>query len=377
MSGTPQIQYDLRIGFPHPDVFPREQLAALMTELTQRDEALQYTYDRAGDPWTREQLAAWLTQHTGHTIRGVELQITTGAIPGIDQVARYVTKAGDLALVENPTFYYIIDKLKLNHVDVMGVPMQPDGIDLNVLEDICKQHGERLSILYAIPTFNNPTGYTYSDEKRRALVALAQKYNFTIVEDVTYQMLYYSAAAAPPPMIREYDTESGHVITVGSFSKLVMPALRTGWVWTTEQQAKELPFYKTAVTSAFMSQVVGTMIERGQMDTQMQRSRQFYGDKYRLMVKTLKETAPDWFTFGEPNGGYFLWATLPDSVTASAVMTEANRRGVSFLPGRLAHVDGDAPDNTLRLCYTLQPDDALVKATGILSECLHEIPVRA
>ncbi|MEM6284571.1 MAG: PLP-dependent aminotransferase family protein [Chloroflexota bacterium] len=370
-------EYDLRSGYPHMDLIQRDLLTNIMADLMQRDVALQYTFDRAGDPWSREQLAAWMNTQQETPVLPDELHITAGAIPAIDQIARYSTKAGDIILVENPTFYYLISKLELNHCEVMGVPMEADGADLNALEDLCRQHGERISMFYCIPTYHNPTGYTYSAEKRRALVELAEKYNFTICEDSTYQMLYFDENDLPPPLIREFDTESGRVITAGSFNKLILPALRVGWIWGKTEQAEGIKAAKTAVTSAFMSQIVGELIVRDEMNQMLDTARKFYGDKYSLMVDALRANAPEWLQWVEPNGGYFIWLTLPEELTATDVYAATEAEGVTFLPGRNAFVRGDAPDRYMRICFAMQPDDVLVRGVEIMCDVLKKMPVTA
>jgi 2-aminoadipate transaminase len=373
---TPTIQYDLATGYPHLSVVPRDLLAEISAELYTRDRPLQYVGDMRGDTWTREMVGAWLTEETGIETGVPDLQITGGAISSTDQVCRYLTKPGDIVLVEDPTFYFIIHKLELSHVTVMGVPMTPDGVDLEALEALCEEHGERISMFYAIPTYHNPTGYNYSDTNRRKLVQLAHQYDFHILEDATYQWLYFREM--PPPALRTYDPESGRIITTSSFAKSIMPSLRIGWIWATPEQVDELLPYKTTATSVFMSQLVGEFIHQGHLATQLDRARKLYGDKHNLMVETLDQHAPDWLQYVEPDGGYFVWATLPDDVLAADVLTAASERGVSFAPGRRAFVDpATTPDNTMRICFAMREDEEVVRGTEILCEVLKEMRVRA
>jgi len=371
-----EIKYDLKTGHPSMDLVNRDLLKSIMSDLVERDVPMQYTTD-SGDEWTREQLAAWLTTKQDTPITADEIQITGGAIPSTDHVARLSTKAGDIVLVENPTFYYIIHKLELNQVEVLGVPMQPDGVDLNKLEDLCKQYGSRVSMFYSIPSFHNPTGYTYTPEKRRALVELAKKYNFTICEDATYQHMYYDDNAKPPPLLREFDEGGEVVLSAGSFNKLITPALRIGWLWANEEKAQQLRRVKTGVTSAFMSQVVGEMIVRDELNKQVAHAQKLYGDKYRLMRDALIEFAPDWLQWVEPDGGFFVWVTLPEYLTATDVLTAANAAGVSFMSGQETFVRGEAPDRYMRICFGMRDDDIIVKGVEVLCDVLKKMPVTA
>ncbi|MEO0563797.1 MAG: PLP-dependent aminotransferase family protein [Chloroflexota bacterium] len=369
----PAITHDLKTGYPHLSVVPRDQLAAITSELFTRDRPLQYVGDMRGDRWTREQVGGWLTETSGVDVGVPNLQITGGAISSTDQVCRYLTKPGDIVLVENPTFYFIIHKLELSHVTVMGVPMLEDGIDTDALEALCKEHGDRISMFYAIPAFHNPTGHNYSDAKRQRMVELAHQYDFTILEDATYQELYFKDA--PPPMLRTYDPDSGRVISTASFAKSIMPSLRIGWIWATPSQVDELLPYKTTATSVFMSQLVGEMIAQGHITPQIARTRRIYGGKHDLMIAALREHAPDWFKYVVPNGGYFVWATLPDGLTATDVLEAANARGVDFAPGKRAFVREEAPDNTMRICFAMQEDEIVVQGIEILCEVLREMRV--
>jgi 2-aminoadipate transaminase len=367
--------YDLKIGYPHLSIVPRERLTELSAGLFTRDRPLQYVGDMRGDTWTREQVAAWLTALSGQAVGVENLQITGGAISSTDQVCRYLTKPGDLVLVENPTFYFIIHKLELSHVAVQGVPMLSDGVDMDVLEAMLKEHGDRVSMFYAIPTYHNPTGHNYSDEKRRRLVELAHEYDFTILEDATYQPLYFHGE--PPPMLRTYDPDSGRVITTASFAKLVMPSLRIGYTWCTPEQVEALLPYKTTATSVFMSQLVGEFIAQGDIYPHLDRVRGIYGRKHDIMIDGLKAHAPDWLDYVVPNGGYFVWATLPDGLTATQVLAAANARGVDFAPGQRAFVRGEAPDNTMRLCFAMSEDEVMAEGTQLLCEVLEELRVEA
>jgi 2-aminoadipate transaminase len=368
---TSDMPYDLKTGYPHLSIVPRDRLAQLSAELFMRDRPLQYVGDMRGDTWTREQVGAWLSATTGVSVGVLDLQITGGAISSTDQICRYITQPGDLVLVENPTFYFIIHKLELSHVQVMGVPMLADGVDIDRLEAICKAHGERISLFYAIPTYHNPTGYNYTAEKRQRLIDLAHQYDFTIIEDATYQFLYYKDE--PPPMLRAYDTDSGRVITTASFAKLIMPSLRIGWIWATPAQVDALLPFKTTATSVFMSQLVGEVIHQGDIQPQLARTREIYGNKHDLMVRTLQDHAPNWLDYVVPNGGYFIWVTLPDGLLASDVLVAANARGVDFALGQRAFVHEDAPDNTMRICFAMREDNVIVDGIKLLCEVLHQM----
>ncbi len=374
MSDKTPMQYDLKTGYPPTEIIPRAVLADVAAQVFQKDAALQYADSQNGDPWTRRQIAAWLTANTTATVTAADLHLTAGAIPGIDLACRYVTKPGDVILVENPTFYYITQKMATHHVDVVGVPLDAEGVDLGALAKACDLYGDRVTMFYAIPSFHNPTGLTYPAERRKALVNMARERNFTIVEDATYQVMYFGNP--PPPMLREYDTDSGHVITIGSFSKLLMPSIRIGWMWLTPAQAEAIKVPSSDDASTFMSQVVGEMLASGELDLHMESVEGFYGAKHDRVVAALQAYAPDWLTWTAPNGGYFIWLALPASIAATDVLEAANARGVDFMLGRLAFVNGAAPDRYIRLCFARERDEILSRGIEILCDVLKTMPIR-
>ncbi|MEL6152312.1 MAG: aminotransferase class I/II-fold pyridoxal phosphate-dependent enzyme, partial [Chloroflexota bacterium] len=161
------------------------------------------------------------------------------------------------------------------------------------------------------------------------------------------------------------------------FNKLILPALRVGWIWAKADQAEGIKAAKTAVTSAFMSQIVGELIARDEMNRMLDTARTFYGDKYRLMVDALRTNAPEWLQWVEPNGGYFIWLTLPEELNATDVYAATEAEGVTFLPGRNAFVRGEAPDRYMRICFAMQPDDVLVRGVEIMCDVLKKMPVKA
>lgn len=364
------IQYDFKTGYPDLSIVPRERLSALASDVITSGRGLQYGGDLHGIVHVREQIAAYLHGVTGANISADDLMITTGALTGIDIVTRTLTQPGDVVIVEDPTFFFAVDLIRMSKVEIISVPIREHGIDLDMLESVLKLNRGRVELLYTIPSFQNPTGYTASDANRRALIALAERYNFTILEDSTYQPLYYDAP--PPPYLKCYDTGS-RVVSLGSMSKLIMPSLRFGWAWATPHQITRFMRFKSdAAASTLTSEIVADFIESGEFTGQVERARSIYARKHAITAAALDRFAPDWLDWHAPNGGFFMWLKLPQGITASDALKKLNARGVDLFTGRASYVN-PPDDQALRLCFAMLPDDLLEPGIQALSAGLREL----
>lgn len=358
--------YDLKTGYPAMEIVPRDRLSELTAQVLGSGRGWQYGGDLRGILAVREQIARFLSETSPVTVTPDELMMTGGAIAATDLVCRAVTQPGDVVVVEDPTFYYMVGILGMSHVEVVGVPLCDEGIDLDALKSLVARYGERLKLVYAIPSFQNPTGITATN--RAALAEMARQHNFYVLEDSTYQLLYYGGTP-PPPYLKTYD-DSGHVITVGTMSKLVMPALRLGWVWAQPEQIQAFKEFKDDAGSALVAEVVADYMRSGEFSGQVERARQLYTRKHDRVVAALDRYAPDWLDWSAPGGGFFIWATMPEPLTATKLLPFAREREVSFFAGRDCYAN--APhDRGLRLCFAkIDDDDVLEEAVARLSDAL-------
>jgi 2-aminoadipate transaminase len=367
------IQYNLKAGYPNGQLVPRERLSQITAEVLRSGRGWQYGGDLMGSFALREQMAQFLGAQSGTGITPNDLMITSGALTGIDILCRALTRPGDVIAVEDPTFFFVVQVLRMSHVEIVGVPLGDEGIDLDGLQALADKYGKRFRLVYAIPSFQNPTGITATDANRAALAEMARKNDFYVIEDSTYQMLYYDAP--PPPYLKTYD-DSDHIITVGSMSKLIMPALRSGWIWAKAEQVKSFADWKDDAGSALTSEMVADYIRLGEFADQVEHARNLYAHKHDHVVELLDRHAPDWLDWSAPGGGFFIWATLPDGLTASMVEPLARERGVSFMPGRDCYVQ-PPDDQHMRLCFAMLEDEALEQGIVRLCDALHEAEKRA
>lgn len=364
MDENMTILYDLKLGYPDMQAAPLKRIGEISAEVLHSGRGWQYGGDLQGILPYREQIARFLTEASGIPVATNELMGTGGALSAVDIVCRALTRPGDVVLVEDPTFFFVVQVLRMTHVDVVGVPLGSDGIDLDALAGLADRYGERLKLVYTIPSFHNPTGLTATN--RDAVVRLARERNFTLLEDATYQQLWYSE---PPPPYLKLSDQSGHVVTVGSMSKLIMPALRMGWIWAKPEQIEAFKMFKDDAGSALTSEIVADYMRSGEFGEQVEFARRFYKRKHDKAAAVLDRYAPDWLDWSAPGGGFFIWGRLPEGLTATQLKPFAAERGVSFMAGRDSYVA--APDDqTIRLCFAMIDEGALEQGLVRLCEAL-------
>lgn len=361
-------KYDLKTGYPSLETVPKQRLQEIASQIILSGEGLQYGGDLLGIYSAREQIAHLLTDLYTLSVQPNELMLTSGALAAIDVACRMLTRPGDVVIVEDPTFFFVVNLFRQCYVEVVGVPLTDDGIDLDALEHLANEYGDRLRFIYTIPSYQNPTGVCASAANRAGLVELARRRHFHILEDSTYQPLYY--AEPPPPPLKHYDAQGDIVLTVGSVSKVLMPALRVGWVWADNRHVAACRDYKMdAAASRLTNEIVAEYIRAGEMLPQIAAVRAFNQRKYQLMLDLCAEYLPEWLVWSKPEGGYFIWAELPENMTAAQVETIAHAHGVDFMRGSAAFVN-PTTDRHLRLCFTYMEDDVLHDGVALLGQAL-------
>jgi DNA-binding transcriptional MocR family regulator len=363
--------FDLKTGYPDLALVPHARLLEHIGAIFDEGRGMQYGGSLQGISRTREVIGGFLSRMLHAHVPPDELIIVPGTLFAIDMICRTAARPGDVVLVESPTFYYAVNLLRMSGVEIVGVPLSADGIDLDALDDKLTDYAGRVRLLYTIPTYHNPTGLCASADNRAGVVALAAKHDVLVLEDATYQPLYY--AEPPPPALKTFDSGGEQVVLAASVSKILMPSLRLGWVWASPAWVKRFMAHKSdGATSSLTSAVVVDFIRSGEIDGQLDHARALYKRKHDRVVETLRAHAPDWLRWNAPNGGYFIWATLPDRLSASQVEAAALARGVAVMRGSEAYVQ-PPNDQMLRLCFAMLPDDQLAAAVETLCEVLRTL----
>jgi 2-aminoadipate transaminase len=344
-------------GFPDPLTFPRERASALLAEFAAAGEASAFQYaPTRGLAGPLDALARRIETVQGRRPADDELLITSGAIEALELVCKSFLDRGDLVIVEGPTYLGAIMAFRGFEADVVAVPMDEHGLQVDELERRLAA-GLRPKLLYTIPDHQNPAGVSLSAERRTPLVELARRHGFLIIEDVAYRELGF-ADDAPPSL---WSIAPDVVVQTGTTSKTFFPGVRLGWAVGPAEVAAQLVSAKQNTdqcAGALGQRLFEEYVRRGWIDEQLVRSRSLYRQKCERTLAALERCMPAETRWTRPHGGFFSWLTLPDGVDADELAKRAVEHGVGIVPGTVFFPDGRGGDN-VRLSFSMV-DEALI-----------------
>ncbi|MCI0532259.1 MAG: PLP-dependent aminotransferase family protein [candidate division Zixibacteria bacterium] len=353
-------------GLPAPELFPVQELErACQAALVQNGhKALQYSLS-AGTHELRTFLAERY-QRRGIDLTEENILITSGSQQGLDLMGRAFLDQRAVVLTENPTFLGAIQAFRGYQPLIETVEMDEERLLLNQTEDKLARFRPRL--IYTIPDFQNPTGKTLSQPRRKELVKLAEEFNLPIVEDSAYEDLRYFGQELPS--LKKIGGDS--VIQLGSFSKIIAPGFRVGWVAASTKIMPILEKLKQPLdlhTSSFAQHVIWQFCQDGRLDSHIKTLKASYSSRRDAMLKALEERMPEYACWTKPEGGLFIWVQLPKGTDASRLLQEALKEKVAFVPGAKFFPNGGG-ENTFRLSYsTASPDkisEGVEKLAGVI-----------
>lgn len=365
---------DLAVGHPEPDLLPVNLLRPLTLEVQN------LTYgEQAGAASFRQQLAGWLTEDYGQQICPEELLVTNSSSNALDMICSQLTstsQAKQTVLVEDPSYFIALKLFKARGFEVVALPMDNEGIELSALEQAIKEHSP--AFIYSIPSFHNPTGLTQSHQRRQALVKLAKDHNCPLIADEVYQSLYFTDK--PPAPLACYSTDSltgndksAPVISIGSFSKILAPGLRLGWIQGNgklfDQLRSSALLQSGGGLAPMTSALVGNLIAKGDFQSNLALLRETYAARAEVLYQGLKSAFGDRIQVNKPEGGYFLWGTFTDGLDVSAAREQARTAGVNYLPGNLCSANGQF-SNSMRMCFAWYGEEELKTACERLGAAL-------
>mgnify|MGYP001979650729 FL=1 len=366
---------DLGWGHPSPFLHPLEDIEFASRSLFASNDSgpLQYGATQGYGPFL-ESLSRFLSGQPAYGIEidPADLFLTAGASQGLDLASTLFAKAGDTVLVEEPT-YFVIEKIfREHHLHVSGIPTDDQGLMVSVLREKLES-GVRPKFIYTIPTYQNPTGASMSEERRSELVKLAEEYDFYIFADEVYQLIHFNQL--PPKPIGTFD-EHGRVISFGSFSKILAPGLRAGWIHSSDEIISR--FADAAVTFSgggfnhFASALIKEVIDLGLLDSNVQKLRSVYSERSDTMGNVLLEEFGDIASFQRPEGGYYYWLKFPGGFDTESFLPLAEDHGVSFRPGNAFSESGRFTSH-LRLTYARLESADLAEGIRRLSNAYRSI----
>ena len=355
-------------GLPNPKSFPVKEIEEAVSKVLNRngDEILQYSTTEGYLP-LRQYIAERYSKK-GLKVDADEILITNGSQQGIDLVSKVFLNKGDKVLVENPTYLAAIQSFGLFEPEFKSVPLLEDGVDIDALQKVLNEN--KIKLFYSVTNFQNPTGITYSKEKRQKLAEILKDENTVFVEDNPYGEIRF--LGEDMPLVKSY---LDNTVLFGSFSKIVSPGMRLGWIVANEEIMEKIIIAKQASdlhSNYFTQRVVYQYLIDNNVVEHIEKIKKMYRNQRNLMVSMIKEHFPEGVKYTKPEGGMFLWVTLPEGLSSLDLFDLAIKENVAFVPGKAFFTDGSG-ENTLRLNFSNSDEEKIEKGIKKLGNAIYEL----
>ena len=361
-------------GNPAADAFPKDIIKKISENILETDPigALQYSVTEGYTP-LRNRLKKELAEKNCFTEGRDDLIITSGAQQANELACKVLCSDGDTLICEAPSFIGSLNAFKSYNVNIAGVELEDDGINIEKLEAAVKAN-KNVRLLYLIPNFQNPTGNTMSLEKRKAVYELAVKYDFIILEDNPYGDLRFSGTDIPS--IKSFDTE-GRVIYSRTFSKILAPGLRVGYVSAPSEIISKMIVCKQVAdvhSNIWAQQICDRFMETTDMNAHLASLRKIYKAKYELMAAGIKEHFSEKVKVTKPEGGLFIWATLPEDTDMMSFCKKAvEEHKIAVVPGTAFMISENDKTSSFRMNFSTPADEQIVRGCEILGKLTQEL----
>ncbi len=357
-------------GMPSREGLPCDVIREISDGILKSDLAptvLQYGQTE-GRPELTEQIVAYLKRFD--VVAGAEnIQIVSGGQQGLDLLCKAFVNTGDAVLVENPTYLAFLQIAKTYQANIVGVDADENGLILSDLKSKLEKYSPKL--LYTVPTFSNPTGKTYSAENRKAIVELCAQYGTVAIEDDPYGRLRYSGDDVP--LMKTFDT-NGTVVYVSSFSKTVAPGLRVAFVCGAPEIVRKVSIGKQGadVQNPVLCQlIVAEYLKRGYFDKVLAQNIALYKTRRDCMLAALDKHMPEEVSYTRPDGGLFIWLTLPERIDAAKLLPAALEKNVAYIQGCEFYADGGGK-NTMRLNFSNSDERRIEQGISVLASIIKD-----
>ena len=359
-------------GNPAVESFPVEEFKKISKSIFENEAsvALQYGITE-GYPKLREQVSKRLKNIFNIDTDNNITVITSGGQQAIELTCKVICNEGDVVICENPSFIGALNSFRSLGAKPVGVEMDDDGINIQKLKIAIKEN-KNAKLLYLIPTFQNPSGITMSEQKRKEVYKIACENDLVIIEDNPYGDLRF--AGKDIPTIKNMDTEN-RVIYCGSFSKILSAGMRVGFAVGNSELMQKIIVAKQVEdvhTNLFFQMLVSHYMEEYDIDEHIKSIRALYKKKSSVMIEALKKNMPSEVKFTIPEGGLFLWCTLPPEIDMNKFVNDAVKNNVFVVPGTAFNCDENALSNSFRLNYSMPTEDEIENGIKILADMIKE-----
>lgn len=347
-------------GLPAPELFPIEEMKEISRIVLEESgtQALQYSTTEGFQP-LREKIARRMNSKNKTNVTKDDILITNGSQQGLDFAGRVFLNEGDVVLCESPSYLGAINAFKSYGSKFIEVPTDKDGMIMEELEKILEVT-ENVKMIYVIPDFQNPTGITWTLERRKKFIEIISKYEIPVLEDNPYGELRFEGESLPS--LKSMD-KKGLVIFLGTFSKILCPGYRLGWTCASQNILKKFIFVKQVadLQASSISQIeVSKFIDLYNLDNHVKKINEVYARRRDLMLETMKEEFPEGVEYTYPEGGLFIWVELPKHLDSRIIMKDCLANNVAYVPGWSFFPNGGT-ENCFRLNYSNMSDDRIVE----------------
>ena len=359
-------------GLPAAELFPVEELKAVALRVLEEHgwSAMQYSTTEGHLP-LRAWIARRMTERLGATTNVDDVLITSGSQQAIDLTGKLFLDEGDVVLCESPTYLGALNAFRAYQPRFMEVPTDDEGMIVSELERRLADV-RRVKLVYVVPDFQNPTGRTWSLERRRRFMEVVRRHGVTVVEDCPYGEVRFEGMPIPP--LKSMDA-AGQVVFLGTFSKIFCPGFRIGWAAASHPLVEKYVLAKQGSdlhTSTISQMEIATYLSMFDIDANLRRIREVYRARRDAMIRALEQELPASARFTRPQGGLFLWVELPPNVNARELLERCLERGVAFVPGGSFFPDG-GHENTVRLNYSNMPEERIAEGMRRLGAAVREM----
>ena len=363
-------------GMPDPKLFPKEEIAKITYQIIseQGEKALQYG-PTEGIEIFRKEIFNFMHKENIKVKDADHIIVTSGSQQGLDILGRILIDPGDVIIIELPTYLAAINAFKIYEPKLIGIPVDEEGIKTDILEKKVAElirNGEKIKFIYTIPTCQNPTGLSMSLDRRKHLLEIASKYDLLVVEDDPYSYFLYEPVKVTP--LVTLDNED-RVLYMSTFSKILSPGLRLGWIAGEKQIIEKISIAKQSMdlcTSTLTQYIAAEALRQGVIERHIPKVREVYRKKRDTMLKALEEYMPEGCRWARPIGGMFILAWTPEKIDTKKMLLKCIKKyKVAYVPGQSFYVDGSGT-NTMRLNFTYPTVEQIDKGIQYLSEAIKE-----
>lgn len=356
-------------GLPAPELFPIDEINEV-TQIVLKEagtKALQYTTTEGYAP-LREWISQRMNDRSGTSFDKDNILITHGSQQGLDLSGKVFLDDGDIVLCESPTYLAAISAFKSYGCNFVEIPTDEEGMNMAVLEDVLNTT-ENIKLIYVIPTFQNPTGRTWSLERRKKLAELSARYDIPVIEDNPYGELRFEGESLPS--IKSFD-EVGNILCTGSFSKIFCPGFRIGWIAGDKDIIRKYVLVKQGTDlqcNTIAQMTIAEYLNRYDIDKHISKIVEVYRKRRDIAMGCIKRHFPDNIRYTYPQGGLFTWIELPKEISAREILQKCLEQKIAFVPGG-SFYPVIHKENTFRLNYSNMPEDRIIKGLQIIGEVL-------